>query len=86
MVSDGARVIQLHMRFDGYIEFHVMLWLVSGSSFALLGFSRRLIRLQNTLRGTAFNALHTTTLDLSSMYRPPCPCCVHEIAVHCRQR
>jgi hypothetical protein len=66
MVSDGARVIQLHMRFDGYIEFHVMLWLVSGSSFALLGFSRRLIRLQNTLRGTAFNALHTTTHDLSS--------------------
>jgi hypothetical protein len=42
MVSDGARVIQLHMRFDGYIEYHVMLWLVSGSSFALLGFSRRL--------------------------------------------
>lgn len=86
MVSDGARVIQLHMRFDGYIEFHVMLWLVSGSSFALLGFSRRLIRLQNTLRGTAFNALHTTTHDLSSMYRPTCPCFVHEIAVHCRQR
>ena len=23
MVSDGARVIQLHMRFDGYIEHHV---------------------------------------------------------------
>jgi hypothetical protein len=46
MVSDGAHVIQLHMRFDGYIEFHVMLWLVSGSSFALLGFSRRLIRLR----------------------------------------
>ena len=62
MVSDGARVIQLHMRFDGYIEFHVMLWLVSGSSFALLGFFRR-------IRGQASKPLQ---LEELVTWRPQC--------------